>query len=254
MHANRVDELRSKYFTPLLRSAAVLDDVCGSVTVHRVLCSETHALHVCKYFYAVYDRILDRVHSLTFLEQQDEQDEQEERKTVPKRSPPHPLRKGDAAPSAPELADSVKAALHCSGSAHPHARPQSLASSSRSTDYCLDATSVLLPNVCTDAVLTCVCLVFLSLTAFGEQEVKSPEMTTEILEDRHASALSISSAARVPPSLSSTRQQPSSTPSRSRVSWCNGQHRFMTRERSRTRRRHGPRWTFSATTLSRSGA
>lgn len=140
--AMTVDELRDTYFVPMARSAAVLDGVCGTVTVHRVYCSDTHALHICSYFYAVVDTMLDRVVSLTLLEQPEQQ-------RKPQRAPPPPLRRSDDTPSTQELADSVSAALHCSfGSSRPHPRRESLASSSRSTDYCLDPTSVLLPNVC----------------------------------------------------------------------------------------------------------
>lgn len=148
-----MDELKDKYFVPTRRCAAVLDDVRGTVTVHRVVCSETHALHICKYFYAVLDRVLDRVTSLTFLEQQEEREDPPE----PKRTPPRPLRRGDATQ---ELAHSVMAALHCPEPPHPHPRRESLASSSRSTDYCLDPTSVLLPNVCTKNSTKIACVFF----------------------------------------------------------------------------------------------
>lgn len=169
---NSVDELKDKYITPMLRSAAVLDGVRGSVVVHRVMCSNTHAVHICKYFFATFDCVLDRVCSLTFLEQEQEEEEKKEQKPRSLRTPPQPLRRPDDTPSSPRSAACVEAVLHCSKSSHPQPKREGRASSTKRDDYTLEPTSILLPSVCLFSFLS-TCLFFLFFSDSAMCMVKS---------------------------------------------------------------------------------
>lgn len=68
-NTRRHDEIRRRYLLPTLRSVAMGDDPEERVAVHRVPTQRMRSLHICRYFYAEVDTLLDKVRSVTPLEQ-----------------------------------------------------------------------------------------------------------------------------------------------------------------------------------------